>query len=185
MIPSVTQVLAILPRPDFEGIPDEVMERAADRGSRVHRICAGLLKGTWVPASALHDPEYAPYVQSFRLWRPVIEEVHLVEPELVHDQFGFKGHPDFVGRLKGDTKATIADWKTPAAANRKVWALQLAAYRPLVEKAAGIEVGRVMCVRLRADGGAPIIDEFDDRESAEALSVFLSALNCWRYLNKD
>lgn len=173
-LPTVTQVLS--PFADFSGIRPEVLAHAAERGTRVHQACAAIARGLWtVPP----DDECRGYVQSFRGWfEQAVDEVVLVEAELVDEALGFKGHPDLICRIRGDERPSLIDLKTPATKNR-LWRAQLAAYRHLA-RIHGYDVDRTASLRLKKDGGHPIFDEYDPRESSQDFAAFLSALNAYR-----
>lgn len=173
-LPSVTTVLA--PYQDFSGVPASVLLAAADRGSRVHAICAAISRKLFVPAV---PEDCAPYVASFKGWfGTAVAKTVAVELEYSCDLYGYMGHPDGIYLLKGDDGLTLVDIKTPQAAVR-IWKMQLAAYWHLAEKA-GLDVRRALCLRLDKDGKRPRIDELNDR--ANAWAAFLGALNAWKYL---
>lgn len=174
-LPSVTRILS--PWADFSRVPDDVLAHAAERGTIVHRACACRLKGLWSPPLA---EECAGYVQSFASWAHVVADVVLCEDELIDDREGYQGHPDLICRLHGDDVLTVVDFKTPLA-KAKAWRPQLAAYRALAQ-AAGHDVQRLMSVRLRKDGGRPIVNE-STATAAHDLAVFRNALACWKYFN--
>ncbi len=72
-------------------------ETDRERGQEVHKACAAIAKGFWVPPLKLHQG----YVDSFQRWfDDCVEEVVLVEERLVCTQMGFTGQLDFLGRLK-------------------------------------------------------------------------------------
>lgn len=171
MMPSVTQILQ--PWASFAGVNPDVLAHAADRGTRVHRICAARLQRLWTPPV---DPECAGYVLSFEAWAGCIEDVALVEGALKAD--GFCGHPDMIVRLKGDDALTLIDLKTPAGVS-KSWRLQLAAYWRLAN-ANGYDVRRVMSLRLRKDGGRPIVNESTATLDHD-FALFRNALAVWKY----
>lgn len=176
-LPSVTQILS--PFADFSGIPPAVLAAAADRGTRVHRYCAALARDLWTPQI---DPDCVGYVHSFKDWyERAVEEAVLVEGELIHQGHGFKGHPDLIGRIRGDGALTLVDYKTPAGKN-PMWRAQLAGYSILAE-GAGYEVKRAMSVRLRPDGGRPIVDEY--LLEAGDVKAFLAALTAWRFFCQE
>ena len=173
--PSVTQVLA--PFTDFSMIPPDVLQAAADRGSKVHAICAGIALGEWVPKP---PPELSGYISSFRQWFKYVDKVWLVEEELVDRAYGFKGHPDLAVSLIGDEDfIRVLDLKTPAT-KTPTWAAQIAAYNHLVGGAfPGKEIRRSGTLRLRKDGRPPVLDEYQD--SARDFQAFVSALTAWKY----
>lgn len=175
--PSVTQVLQ--PYADFGQIPEAVLAHAAERGQTVHRACAAVARGQWVPP--LGD-EIDGYVASFRAWFGLaVVEVVAVEERLYNHVLGYCGQPDIICRLKGDREGllTLIDLKTPTTEGR-LWAMQLAAYRELAEHN-GITVDRVVILRLKPDGGRPILTEYTSNNLI-ARAAWLNALNVWRYL---
>lgn len=150
---SVTRVLA--PYTDFSKVPLVILKHAAKRGSRVHAACAAEARGLFV---APLDDECQPYFDSFCQWfEQCVEQVIAVEVEYVH-RFGFIGHPDLVCIIKGDETPTVIDLKTPRALNR-LWAAQLAAYVKLVQDN-GIPAKRAATLRLKPNGGFPLLDEY-------------------------
>lgn len=59
----------------------------------------------------------------------MIEEVILVDPDepLISHNFGFKGTPDFIGKVRTRGRA-IVDWKTSASASKrmkKLWKMRI------------------------------------------------------------
>ncbi len=175
MLPSVTAVIS--PWADFSGIAPEVLENAARRGTDVHRICGCIAQGVWFPEI---PQDCAGFIESFRGWFPVVEEVVLSEGELSDAALGYCGHPDLICRIRGDRALTLIDFKTPATKS-PLWRAQLAAYKHLAV-VNGYEVERVGSLRLKRDGKAPIFDEYTGG-SAMDLAGFVAALNCHRYFN--
>ena len=170
---SVTQVLS--PFSDFSRIRDDVLQAACDRGTAVHRFCQAYALGAW----AIEPEGLEGYCESFRRWYDLaVDEVVSVEQEYKDEQFGFMGHPDLVAVLKGTgAKAGLAviDYKTPVGKGT-TWELQLSAYRHLTKaKNAG-------SLRLRSDGGVPIMDWVPD--GPKLFNLFLSALNLKNYFSK-
>lgn len=175
--PSVTQVLGLYQ--DFTAISGDVLAHAAERGTLVHRICAAMVQGLWVPEI---PDECQGYIDSFRKWMPYIEETVLVEPALVHKALGYRGRPDWVGRIKGDKALTIVDWKTPLAKGR-LWRAQLSAYWHLAGCNIDRVVSRIASLRLKPDGSRPILDDYilDPND----IAAFVSALNAYRYFKEE
>ncbi|UJX41733.1 PD-(D/E)XK nuclease family protein [Desulfovibrio sp. JY] len=174
-LPSVTRILS--PWADFSRVPDDVLAHAAERGTLVHRACACRLTGVWSPPVS---PEVAGYVLSFEQWAPIVTDVILCEEELVDEAAGYQGHPDLICRLQGDNFLSVIDFKTPLA-RAKAWRPQLAAYQALARKR-GLDVRRLMSVRLKKSAGRPIVNE-STATAAHDLAVFRNALACWQYFN--
>ncbi|MCB2188624.1 MAG: hypothetical protein KQJ78_19560 [Deltaproteobacteria bacterium] len=172
--PSVTQIIG--PFADFGAVHPDVLAAAADRGTRVHAACATLAEGLWLPKP---DQDCQGYVDSFQGWfERAIAEVVAVERRLYDEALGFCGQLDLLVLIQGDSKPTLVDLKTPAVKNR-LWAMQLAAYRHLA-LVNGLSVERIASLRLKKDGGTPIVDEYTSNPNDFA--AFASALNVWRYL---
>ncbi len=175
--PSVTQILS--PYSDFSRVPADRLQVAAERGTRVHGICAAIVQGLWVP---MIPEECSGYVASFRQWLDTAKpEILMSEQKLSHPTLQFLGHPDLIVRFPKDPSGTVVDFKTPLAKQR-TWALQLAAYRELA-RANGYDVTRAGSLRLKPDGGFPIFDEY--RDHGRSWAAFLGALSVWNYLQAE
>lgn len=174
-LPSVTRILS--PWSDFSRVPDDVLAQAAERGTLVHRACACRLTGVWSPPVT---PEIAGYIASFELWAPIVADVVLCEDELIDESEGYQGHPDLICRLQGDNVLSVIDFKTPLA-RAKAWRPQLAAYQSLAKKR-GLDVRRLLSVRLKKNAGRPIVNE-STATAAHDFAVFRNALACWKYFN--
>lgn len=175
--PSVTQVLSVFS--DFSGIRPDILERAAARGTEVHRICAGIAQGLHIPAI---PEDLRGYVYSFCQWFTNVEEVLLVETRLEDPVFMFHGQPDLVVRLRGDQTPRLIDLKTPASLG-KLWSAQVSAYARLYALHSGEECQHSGTLRLRRDGSPAIFDEC--RHSAHDLRAFLAALTAYRYFKQE
>jgi hypothetical protein len=175
----VTQVLQ--PWCDFSAIRPEVLANAARRGTDVHAACLCKVQGLWMPAV---PEDCAGYVESFRSWMGVVEEVVAVEVTLADGaDLRVIGHPDLICRIRGDRALSLVDIKTPASTSRS-WALQLAAYRHLACTRGGYEVGRSFALRLSKDGGRPIVDEPSPSQGQRHLSLFRNARALWAHFNE-
>ena len=172
-LPSVTQVIGVYA--DFSRVPADVLDAACARGTEVHRLCAAIAAGAWVPGA---PEDLAGYVQSFRRWFDFVEQVHVLEERFTDHRFGFTGQPDLIVTMRGDSAPSLVDLKTPATSQR-AWRVQLAAYRHLA-RLAGFPVERTFSLRLKRDGGPAIVDEY--RNSATDFAAFSAALTAYRYI---
>jgi len=163
----------------FANIPVETLERARDRGIDFHQLAALYAQKLFI----MEIPEdCAGYFKSFCRWHDaVVEEVVLVETVLVHPVFHFRGKPDEIVRLKGDSSnwLTLPDWKTPLPLS-KDWRLQLAAYRELA-LVNGYNVMRVASLQPKKDGKRARFEEY--KTLSADFAVFLNALMVWRFYN--
>ena len=172
---SVTQALS--PFVDFSRVPPATLEAACLKGSQIHSIIASLLKGLWVP----NTPENCqPYIDSFNLWLPVVDEVVMVEETLIDKARGYKGTPDAILRIKGDEGFTLVDWKSPVMES-KSWRLQISAYRALAMQN-GYLIHRTGALQLSPKGKVAKFREYSGTISHD-FSVFLNALSIYKYFN--
>jgi len=171
--PSVTTVLSVFA--DFSRIHPDVLAAAAARGTRVHRVCAGIARGLFVGEI---PEEIDGFIASFQTWFDRVDEVILVEERLQDPVFMYRGTPDLVVRLRGDSAPRLIDLKTPASLG-KLWAAQIAAYSRLFYVHTRQNCQHSGTLRLRRDGRPPIFDEC--RYGASDLEAFLCALGAYRH----
>ena len=160
---------------DFSRIPGPVLEHASARGTEVHAICSAIATGMWVPSIS---EECHGYVDSFRRWFELVDEVLLVEERLYDRTFYYTGQVDLIVRLRGDKSPRVVDLKTPITKGR-TWAAQIAAYNRLAEFDRGILCRNSGTLRLSPHGRTAKFDPCNP--PAEALAAFLSALTAYRY----
>ncbi len=172
-LPTVTCILS--PWTDFSRVPDDVLAHAAERGTLVHRACACRLMGVWSPPVS---SEVAGYVLSFEQWAPIVADVVLARGNSDRER-RYRGS-DLICRLQGDAFLSVIDFKTPLARAR-AWRPQLAAYQALARKH-GMDVRRLLSVRLKKTAGRPIVNE-STATAAHDLAIFRNALACWKYFN--
>lgn len=177
---SVTEVLR--PFADFSSVPAATLKAAAERGRRIHAAAAARLSGVFQVTPL--EPGDEGYLQSLETWiEKMVRDVIDVEPELIDEKLGFKGHPDLICRLVSGAGAVV-DYKTPAVES-PTWKSQIAAYRHLSSKSFR-HLGYMLrplavALMLRPDGGMPraVIYPSSDRD----FQAFLSALTAYRYFN--
>jgi predicted RecB family nuclease len=173
--PSVTQIIGFVNSRAFDDVPVFRMEAAAARGVDVHAAAAAYLLGVWYEV----DPAYAGYMRSLASWvDEYVAQVVFVEEELISPKYRLRGHPDALLRIKGDTGATLVDWKTPKPLSLS-WRLQLAGYR-LLAMENGYSVERVASLRLMADG-RPAKYQGYTRTLAADQNVFKAALEVYKF----
>jgi len=168
----VTEVLQ--PYNKYGNVPPDILAAAAARGTDVHEACNTVAEGIFsYPGVSIEG-----YIQSFRIWfdKNVMEVIE-IEPEWIHEPFGFKGHPDYLLRVIGGKKA-IVDLKTPTIAY-KTWAGQLCAYWLLGEKNGHPDIERVGSLRLDPDGG-PAKMKWYEGDRQLYVTGFLNALAACR-----
>ena len=176
-IPRVTEILSAFTK--LEYVNPQVLKRAAERGTSVHALCAGIAKGNWIPDSMIGE-EFSGYVNSFRKWSEAqVQKFVVIEKRYTDEVLQYTGQLDCV-ILAHDDKLYLVDFKTGAKA-QKTYPLQMAAYEYLL-RMHNIKVEGAMLVYLDKDGEFPAITLIHDLR--EEWYVFMSALDCWKYFNK-
>lgn len=150
----VTEVLS--PFSGLEHIDPGVLQNAADRGTRVHKACEGIIEGLgeWNV-----DDEIYGYVESFKKWWSQGHKVLSMERRFFCSELMITGQVDLI--LERPEGAIILDIKTPAKPS-KTWPLQGAAYAHMARKA-GYDVKGIHFLQLNKHGGEPKIHVYDDQ----------------------
>ena len=163
----VTEVL--YPFSGLKYIDPTILENAAARGTKVHKICEAIVEGLdgWdVPE------ELSGYVQSFKSWWTEGHEVKAVEKRLFCEDLAITGQIDLITEEPGGIH--IIDLKT-SANEAKSWMLQGSAYSYLAKKA-GFDVRGILFIRLLRDGKYPKLHFYE-----ENMQLFKECLNVYRY----
>lgn len=166
---------------DLSMVPPDVLQAAADRGTLVHDICAGILQGFFPP----EIPEEAKgYVDSFLLFKDkYIREVIAVEAEVVHPQWRYVGHIDFGGYFHTISEAVVLDWKTPITKSR-TWEAQAAAYLEAARFTfPGHNWGLAGILQLSPDGKYPKMTWVENY--AMSFHAFINKLQADQYFRKN
>jgi hypothetical protein len=170
---SVTQ--ALFPFSDFSRVPPALLDAACERGSVLHRAFALHAAGLWLPEIA---EAYRGYFDSFCNWYDLaVEETLAVEEEMVCEKYGFIGHPDWIGVIKGDKSPSLIDWKT-GQAKMKSHRLQVAAYHHLAKEKYGVK--RVLLMHPKADGGRASVVGHTGTLAMD-FALFLNCLSAYKY----
>lgn len=180
LIPSVSEILRSAGLADYSSVPENILERAADRGKKVHEACHYFDQDDLDPETL--DKKIAPYVAAWRAFRlhcdgtlaiTGIEEMHL--GELNDLRFGMT--VDRLAQFEGCR--AILDIKTGSEIY-KHHAIQLAGYAIGLESR-GSAIQRVsnyrrLIVHLRRNATYQIHECTDDHDA----DVFAEALaNYW------
>lgn len=183
--PSVTTVLR--KAREFSGIPEAVLEKARERGSRVHAMIPKLIFPE--ETSYAVEPDIAGYLTSFSDWYKIaVQETLFCEKEIICDCHGYIGHIDWGGVLKGDGKdVTIIDWKTPLLSHL-VFKCQTAAYVHLVDRhlalPSGYKARRSATLHLDPAGGKAKMSEASEW-TLYHFNGFLTALYFHKFFSQE
>lgn len=177
-VPSVTGVLRQID--DLEGIPREYLERAAHFGRHVHMACHLFDEGV-LDLEAL-DPPLKPYLDGWILFRETTDSVVLhSELPVYHEALGVAGTLDKVLAWRLTADPAVLDIKSSSVVPRSVRP-QTAAYRELYLRShPGKRLSRNRyCCHLKGDGTYAL----HRYSSATDYNVFVSALNCHRWMEE-
>ncbi len=163
----VTQVL--YPFSGLQTIDPDVVAYAAERGTRVHKICEGIVLGL---GDVGVDDEVWGYVESFKKWWATGIDVVKMEERFWDDELCITGQVDFI--INTPDGLAIADMKTSSSPS-KTWEAQGCAYAYLA-KNAGYDIKKVFFIHLNKHGKPPKIFEYpvDD-------SFFLAILRTYKH----
>jgi len=167
----VTEVL--YPFSGLSTIDKATVENAAKRGTKVHKICEGIIGGL---GEIGVDEDVKGYIDSFKKWWGTGHAVECMERRFWHDDLGITGQIDII--LKDGQKLTIVDLKTSYRPS-KTWCAQLCAYA-LLAKNAGIQISHIMVVHLHRNGKEPTIYQYPIDEK-----LFLDILRIYKYFFED
>lgn len=169
-LPSVTQILQ--PLINYDGVPNGILQHAADRGTAVHLATEFWDDGDLDEESV--DPEILPYVRAWQRFRAESGfEVLRSEVRVYSPRHRYAGTVDCIGVMRG--RLTMVEKKTTAVLHPAT-AIQVAAYRRAYNEtcAAPARIRHSYSVHLRRDGTYRL-DEWTPDEDHWA--VFLALLN--------
>lgn len=168
----VTNVL--YPFSGLEKIDSQIVAHAAERGTKVHKICEGIIQGF---GELGVDDETRPYIESFKKWWEKGHKVVVMEQRFWDDEIEITGQVDLI--LDTPDGLAIVDLKTSSRPS-KTWQAQGSAYAYLAKKA-NHDIKKIFFLHLSKEGREPRIYEYpvDD-------SFFLSILRVWNhFFHKD
>jgi hypothetical protein len=167
---TYTRVTSILyPFSGLEKIDAEIVARAADRGTKVHKICEGIIQGF---GELDVDDETRPYVESFKQWWEKGQEVIAIEERFWDDELHITGQLDLI--IKTSEGLAIVDLKTSSKPS-PTWEAQGSAYAYLAKKA-GYDIQKIYFLHLLRTGKEARIYEYpiDD-------SFFFAIYRVWKH----
>ena len=147
----VSEILA--PFTDFGAIPQDVLERKAEIGTRVHEIIDDDIKGDF----PIVTPDTFGYFQSYQKWRALISPV-FIESEVRYydDTKMLTGRIDGLIKLEGEERGILIDFKT-SVAESPTWIMQGHLYHHLLFSAGKPVADRFLFIKLAKCGGVPSV----------------------------
>jgi hypothetical protein len=166
---NYTRVTTVLnPFSGLDKVDPKVLSHAAERGTKVHKICEGIMAGL---GEFGVDDETAGYVESFKKWWGEGRYVLSIERRFYCDELQLTGQIDLI-YVNGGGECCILDLKTSSRVS-PTWRAQGCAYAYLAQTN-GIDVHRVQFLHLRRDGRDPTLIEYDPEPEffAEVFRVY-------------
>lgn len=161
----VTSVL--YPFSGLEKIDADVVAYAAERGTKVHKICEGIIAG--FGEIGVEDDTWG-YIESFKKWYELGHDIVEVERRFWDDDLCLTGQIDIL--MEDREGLCIVDIKTSSRPS-KTWPAQGAAYAMLAKKA-GYDIKKIIFLHLNKHGKAPklFIYDVDDTFFLAILRVY-------------
>jgi hypothetical protein len=171
---NYTRVTNILyPFSGLDKIDPCVLAYAADRGTRVHKICEGIIQGL---GEIGVDEETQGYVDSFKQWWAIGHDVIMMEQRFWDDELEITGQVDLIIRRPSGLLG-IVDLKTSSKPS-KTWPIQGNAYAYLAKKSKHW-INEIQFIHLNKNGGAPRIYDYPVDPA-----LFLSVHSVWSHFFK-
>lgn len=165
---NYTRVTTVLyPFSGLEKLDADIVAHAADRGTRVHKICEGIMEGL---GELGVDDETRGYVESFKKWWEKGHDVVMMEQRFWDKDLKITGQVDLIIRIPEGL--AIVDLKTSRKPS-PTWEAQGSAYAYLAKKAAH-DIQKIYFLHLNKAGREAKIHEYpvDD-------SFFLAIYRTW------
>lgn len=166
-LPSVSELCRFLSREIYGTVAQYTLDAAADRGTRVHKLCEVLdLYG-----KADVPDDLLPYVQAYLQFRRDHNVVwDKVEHAAHHPIDRYAGTIDRAGLVDG--KRAIVDLKTSAVVQRPLALAQLNLYRRMLEHDSDWQAEALYILQLKKDGSYKLIPfDRDDALPAALLKL--------------
>ena len=163
----VTHIL--YPFSGLDKVNPEILAHAAQRGTKVHKICEAIATG--LGEIGVEDETWG-YVESFKKWWGKGKDVVCVEERFWDDELCITGQIDLI--LRTEEGLVVVDFKTSSRPS-KTWDIQGAAYAYLARKA-GFDIKKIHFLQLNKHGRNPKVHEYpmDD-------DFFLSILRAYKH----
>jgi hypothetical protein len=179
----ITGVLGAAGLTNYESVPDDVLDRARDRGSKVARALHYYGEGDLDVATL--DPALVPYVQSWATFCARYEfrpHPDYIERPLVHRAFRYAGTPDVAGWWRDDDGTegfAVIERKAVAQVQFAATWPQVAAQDLLLATDPALPHPRTrLIVNLKATG-EPAVHRCTPREAATHTGHWFAALNLY------
>lgn len=178
-LPSVSELTRFISRELYSDINQTVLDRAADRGTRVHKVTEALDKY----GEAECDDDILPYLQAYLEFRKKHKcEWSHIEKAMYHPDLLYAGKVDRLGVMDGEN--VILDIKTTSQIHTVSVTAQLTLYKMMAE-ANKMKVDSIWVLQLKKEGGFTLREVTPDRDLADACLILHSRLVKRKRKNKQ
>ena len=175
-IPSVTTIMKPLSASLYHGVDDEVLRKAAERGTAVHNAIENYLQFGIVDIA----PEYQGYMDAFLKWLEDFDVKPLAtESRVYHKTLRYAGTADMPAIVNG--QVICVDYKTSASVNKMLTGIQLEAYAKAYESH-GIKFDGKAILHLKGNGKYSWV--YYDKNDIESWEVFGALLKIQSHIRK-
>lgn len=182
-VPSVSRIMKPLSSATYEKIDEEVLRKAAERGTAIHKAIEEYELGN--EENELPDI-YKGYFDGFLKWFELRKPI-VLSPEymMYHKTLLYAGTTDLLCVIDGTP--TVVDYKNTTVVYPKMTRIQTEAYIQMLKSHnitfEGKPFERKIIVQLKKDG--TYTEEEHDREDAEALKILTELLDIFNYSKKE
>lgn len=166
-VPSVSELTRFISREVYGTVTQYTLDNAADRGTRVHRLCEALDK-----YGSVECPEdISPYIMAYLKFmkaQPVYWQE--IEKPHFHPDGLYAGTLDRVGYIDGDR--CIVDIKTSSTLQKTLYTAQLNLYRKMLPEA----VDKLYILHLKKDATYKLVELPISDDLADACITLHQAL---------
>lgn len=161
-LPSVSEVTRFIARELYSDIPQHILDNAADRGTRVHKLTESLDRYGSCEADEVELPYITAYVD-FRKKHKIQWEK--IEWSTYNPERKYAGTIDRMGMVDGEM--AIVDLKTTSTIHTVSVTAQLTLYK-LMAEAQGFKIDKLYVLQLKKDGKATFKEIAPDPKLAES-----------------
>ena len=146
ILPSVTQIMKPLSDEKYKNIPEEILRKAAYRGTVIHEAIENYIKYDF-----LDVPEgYEGYLNGFLEFKEEYQPEFLAsEFRMAHKFLGYAGTCDLLCMIDGELN--LVDFKNTSVINEGLCRVQLEAYSQALSSH-GIKVQQRRILQFKSDG---------------------------------
>lgn len=182
----VSSILSLMPTLEdgkwgypMQRIDQEVLQRKADLGSKVHEMIAADLRREFV----IMEGKVEGYFNSYMIWYDIVQPEALhVEKRFYYEPMNLTGCADLVMRTKED-RYHLVDFKCTVQPDHVKWPIQAALYRFLMGVNGTKTDKEVYFVQLHADGSEPTVHTYIITD--QIVQTAISLYNMYVYLTKN